>query len=188
MAMRQSRRMSLVEAIANVVVGYCLAVLTQIVVFPIFGLQVSWRQLGDRARLHRDLPDAFVRAAKTVRGDPGARRRNDDRRARSPAASPVLNLLSLVFLEQPSFEVVGCRHAVGDGLAEAQRSGLADVEEGSVRPLEGDVLAAPALDDRAAAGGDERIDQPLCGVGFGIAASVTRPAGRCARRPRPSPR
>ena len=40
----QSRRQSLIEASANVVVGYALAVLTQIVVFPWFGLQVS---LGD---------------------------------------------------------------------------------------------------------------------------------------------
>jgi hypothetical protein len=39
--MKQSRRMSLVEAIANVAVGYAIAVLTQILVFPIFGLQVS---------------------------------------------------------------------------------------------------------------------------------------------------
>ena len=38
---KQSRRMSLVEAIANVVVGYVIAVLTQMLVFPIFGLQVS---------------------------------------------------------------------------------------------------------------------------------------------------
>lgn len=38
---KQSRWMSLVEAIANVVVGYVIAVLTQILVFPIFGLQVS---------------------------------------------------------------------------------------------------------------------------------------------------
>jgi hypothetical protein len=37
----QSRRMSLVEAIANVAVGYAIAVLTQILVFPLFGLQVS---------------------------------------------------------------------------------------------------------------------------------------------------
>ena len=37
---KQSRRMSLVEAIANVVVGFCVALLTQIV-FPLFGLQVS---------------------------------------------------------------------------------------------------------------------------------------------------
>lgn len=36
--MRQSRRMSLVEAVANVLVGYWLAVLTQIVVFPWFHL------------------------------------------------------------------------------------------------------------------------------------------------------
>ena len=40
----QSRRRSLIEAITNVVVGYVLAVVTQIVVFPRFGLQVS---LGD---------------------------------------------------------------------------------------------------------------------------------------------
>jgi hypothetical protein len=39
----QSRRQSLIEAIANVVVGYALAVLTQIVVFPWFGLQIPFR-------------------------------------------------------------------------------------------------------------------------------------------------
>ena len=42
--MMQSRRQSLIEAITTVVVGYALAVLTQIVVFSLFGLQVS---LGD---------------------------------------------------------------------------------------------------------------------------------------------
>ena len=36
--MKQSRLMSLVEAVANVAVGYGLAVLTQLVVFPWFGL------------------------------------------------------------------------------------------------------------------------------------------------------
>jgi len=40
----QSRRHSLIEAITNVVLGYALAVITQIMVFPWFGLQVS---LGD---------------------------------------------------------------------------------------------------------------------------------------------
>lgn len=39
--MKQSRRMSLVEAIANVVVGYGIAVATQAMVFPMFGLQAS---------------------------------------------------------------------------------------------------------------------------------------------------
>ncbi len=38
---KQSRRMSLVEATANVAVGYALAVLTQMLVFPMFGLQAS---------------------------------------------------------------------------------------------------------------------------------------------------
>ena len=36
--MKQSRAMSLVEAMTNVVVGYGVAVLTQIVVFPWFGI------------------------------------------------------------------------------------------------------------------------------------------------------
>ena len=42
--MSQSRRLSLIEATTNVIVGYALAVITQIVAFPWFGLQVS---LGD---------------------------------------------------------------------------------------------------------------------------------------------
>jgi putative effector of murein hydrolase len=37
----QSRRMSLIEAVTNVAVGYVLAVITQIVVFPWFGIQPS---------------------------------------------------------------------------------------------------------------------------------------------------
>lgn len=37
----QSRLMSFVEAVANIVVGYGLAVLTQIVVFPLFGLHAT---------------------------------------------------------------------------------------------------------------------------------------------------
>jgi uncharacterized membrane protein len=40
----QSRCRSLIEAIINVMVGYLFAVMTQLVVFPWFGLQVS---LGD---------------------------------------------------------------------------------------------------------------------------------------------
>ena len=37
----QTRWMSLVESLTNIAVGYALAVLTQIAVFPIFGLQAS---------------------------------------------------------------------------------------------------------------------------------------------------
>jgi hypothetical protein len=33
--------MSLIEAIANVVVGFCVAVTTQVLVFPVFGLEAS---------------------------------------------------------------------------------------------------------------------------------------------------
>lgn len=39
--MKQSRAMSLVEAIANVVVGYGLAVGSQMLVFPLFGLHTT---------------------------------------------------------------------------------------------------------------------------------------------------
>ncbi len=35
--MKQSRLMSLTEAIANLAVGYGVAVVTQILIFPIFG-------------------------------------------------------------------------------------------------------------------------------------------------------
>ncbi|GAB1364667.1 hypothetical protein MASR1M32_39030 [Rhodobacter sp.] len=39
--MKQSRLMSLVESVANVVVGYGIAVVTQILIFPIFGLHTT---------------------------------------------------------------------------------------------------------------------------------------------------
>ena len=39
--MKQSRLMSLAESLANVLVGYGVAVLTQVVVFPLFGLAVT---------------------------------------------------------------------------------------------------------------------------------------------------
>ena len=42
--MKQSRAMSLVEAVANVAVGYGVAVLTQILIFPIFGLHTTLAQ------------------------------------------------------------------------------------------------------------------------------------------------
>ena len=43
-ALRQSRTMSLVEAIANVAVGYGVAVVTQILIFPVFGLHTTLAQ------------------------------------------------------------------------------------------------------------------------------------------------
>jgi hypothetical protein len=39
--MKQTRLMSLVEAVTNVAVGYGLAVVTQILIFPIFGLHTT---------------------------------------------------------------------------------------------------------------------------------------------------
>ena len=43
--MTQSRRMSLIEAATNVIVGYALAVGLQIGVFPVFGIHIA---LGDK--------------------------------------------------------------------------------------------------------------------------------------------
>jgi len=51
--MKQSRLMSMVEAITNVAVGYGLAVITQIIVFPWFGLEAA---LGE----HMAIGMAFV--------------------------------------------------------------------------------------------------------------------------------
>ncbi len=42
--MTQSRLMSLVEAIANVIVGYGVAVITRILIFPMFGLHTTLAQ------------------------------------------------------------------------------------------------------------------------------------------------
>ncbi|ARJ70377.1 DUF7220 family protein [Paracoccus contaminans] len=39
--MRQSRAMSMVESATNVVVGYVLAIATQIIVFPWFGIETG---------------------------------------------------------------------------------------------------------------------------------------------------
>jgi hypothetical protein len=39
--MTQSRRMSLIESATNVVVGYILAIATQLAVFPFFGLEAA---------------------------------------------------------------------------------------------------------------------------------------------------
>jgi hypothetical protein len=40
----QTRWMSLLEATTNIVVDYCLAVLTQLFVFPLFGLRATFSE------------------------------------------------------------------------------------------------------------------------------------------------
>ena len=51
--MKQSRKMSLIEAVTNVAVGYGVAVVTQIIAFPWFGLEAA---LGE----HMAIGMAFV--------------------------------------------------------------------------------------------------------------------------------
>jgi hypothetical protein len=50
---KQSRSMSLIESVANVAVGYVLAIATQMVVFPVFGIEAA---LGE----HLAIGAAFV--------------------------------------------------------------------------------------------------------------------------------
>ena len=68
--MRQSRLMSLVEAVANVVVGYARrGARRRSLVFPLFGLEATLRQnLGDRRDLHPGLARAELSAAASLRG------------------------------------------------------------------------------------------------------------------------
>ena len=42
--MKQTRLMSLIEAVTNVIVGYGVAVVAQILVFPVFGLHTTLAQ------------------------------------------------------------------------------------------------------------------------------------------------
>jgi hypothetical protein len=42
--MKKLRAMSLVEAVANVVIGYGVAVVTHILIFPVFGLHTTLAQ------------------------------------------------------------------------------------------------------------------------------------------------
>ena len=42
--MKQSRIISLIESVANVIVGYGVAVVTQILIFPTFGLHTTLAQ------------------------------------------------------------------------------------------------------------------------------------------------
>ena len=62
--MTQSRRMSLIEAITNVALGYALAVATKIVVFPWFGLNPN---LSENLALGGAVADALDHRAQAVR-------------------------------------------------------------------------------------------------------------------------
>jgi hypothetical protein len=98
--------MSLVEAIANILVGYGLAVLAQMLVFPIFGLQTSLADNLAIGAIFTAISLARSHATPTVRSGPGTWPRSDHRWADRPAASSVLRLL-LCVLEQPPLELVG---------------------------------------------------------------------------------
>ena len=68
--MRQSRLMSLVEAVANVVVGFGVAVVTQLLVFPLFGIEADLGRPRHRDQLRlsppASCPAAALRASLTA--------------------------------------------------------------------------------------------------------------------------
>lgn len=39
--MKQSRRASLAESLANIAIGYCVAIATQVAIFPLFGIHIG---------------------------------------------------------------------------------------------------------------------------------------------------
>ena len=61
--MKQSRRMSLVEALANVAVGFGVAVATQAIVFPLFGL----RSLADNLTIGAIFTGASIARSYALR-------------------------------------------------------------------------------------------------------------------------
>lgn len=70
--------MSLVEAVANVAVGFGVAVLTRIAVFPWFGLHTTLSgnlAMGGIFTLASIVRSYFLLAA-SIRGDPGAKPSN----------------------------------------------------------------------------------------------------------------
>lgn len=42
--MTQSRKMSLVESVTNIAIGYCVALVSQLVIFPCFNMQLTLSQ------------------------------------------------------------------------------------------------------------------------------------------------
>ncbi|MBA3323870.1 MAG: hypothetical protein H0T41_00840 [Rhodobacteraceae bacterium] len=73
--MRQSRLMSGIEAVANVVVGYVVAVTTQLLVFPRFWLSASLTPtlaigsiFTDVSLAHIEMPRRIFRAVRTSFG------------------------------------------------------------------------------------------------------------------------
>lgn len=42
--MTQTKRMSLLESLTNIAIGYCIMLCGQLVIFPVVGLDVTWGQ------------------------------------------------------------------------------------------------------------------------------------------------
>lgn len=40
----QSKKMSFVESLTNIFIGYCVAVLSQLIIFPVFKIDISFNE------------------------------------------------------------------------------------------------------------------------------------------------
>ena len=85
--MKQSRAMSLVESIANVLVGYGVAVTTQMLVFPLFGWQASVQDNLTIGLIFTAV--SIVRSYALRRGFEALRVRQTVERPDSDAANPL---------------------------------------------------------------------------------------------------
>jgi hypothetical protein len=107
--MKQTRLMSLVEAVANVVVGYGVAVVTQILIFPVFGLHTT---------LAQNLQMGAVFTVVSIARSYALRRLFEEirtREARSEAAAP----------KQAVWKLEGCSGISGPSLLGALASSRA---------------------------------------------------------------
>jgi hypothetical protein len=80
--------MSLVEAVANVLVGFGVAIATQVLVFPLFGIAASLSENLAIGGVFTLVSIFLVLPATRVRGDPRAGA-DEYRQAVNPAASVV---------------------------------------------------------------------------------------------------
>jgi hypothetical protein len=163
--------MSLVEAIANVAVGFGVAVLAQIAVFPLFGLHVGFADnlmiaaiftaisIARSYALRRVFEAIRVRCSETNAAGRSARRRR--------------RWGGLLSAQEALPDRLRNRDALRDGAADAQGAGAADEVEAhalsglAARPGEHGVLARSPWDQGFAPGGQGGHKAVVDGGGHG---------------------
>jgi len=94
--MKQSRLMSLVGSVANVVVGYGISVVTQIVVFPLFGISMT---IGENMAIGAVFRVASIVRSTLAEPSQGNGRRQAERRVDIRRFRPYLRWHRYLFAE-----------------------------------------------------------------------------------------